>query len=83
MTNATTNPNPNLWWKHRRRMAYTSLIWIIAQTFLWATLSFFSPVAMGALGAVVAWSYGAPMAVLLGYFGNTLAEEIIKRKSNW
>ncbi len=83
MTEKQLPPNLNLWWKHRRKMAYISLAWIILQTPLWGVLAFFSPTAVASLGAVIGWSYGGPMAVLLGYFGNTLAEEVVKHKQKW
>lgn len=77
------HPNPSIWWKHRRRMAYISLAWIIIQTPIWALVAIFSPGAVLALSPVIGWSYGAPMAVLLGYFGNTLAEELVRRKNDY
>lgn len=76
------HPNPNIWWKHRRRLAYMAFLWLVLQTFLFGAIAVFSPAAMAALGAVVGWSYGTTTIVLVGYFGNTAIEEVMKRKFN-
>jgi len=78
----TNHPNPNIWWKNRRRMAYIAIVWVILQTFLWAILAAFIPAAIGSLGVVIGWSYGVPATIIVGYYSNTAVEEAVKHKRN-
>lgn len=74
------HPNPNQWWKHRRRGYYISLIWAIVQTFLWALLEYFMPGSVQSLSSVVGWSYGLASTVILGYYGNTAIQTYLENK---
>lgn len=52
----------------------------IIQTVLLAILAYLRPDAVQSLGAVVGWSYGLYMAVIMGYYGNTAVEEYAKNR---
>lgn len=75
--------NIERWWKNRRRMAYISLTWSILQTPLWILLIWAKDVPLSGIDSIMGWSYGIPMSIILAYFGNTLAEELVKHKQKW
>lgn len=69
-----SHPDPNRWWKHRRRGYYTGKWWAILQTFLWLILGLKDPKALEAMSVVIGWSYGISATLIVSYFGNTIAE---------
>lgn len=71
------------YWKHRRTHSYISLAWILISTVIWALMAIFYPDTIPLLSGVIGWSYAAPFGVVSWYFGNTLAEEIMRRKKEW
>src|SRR5690554_4109277 len=76
------HPNPSVWWKHRRRMAYVSVIWSILQTIMWIGIELIAPGTVSSLSAVIGWSYGSVSTIILGYFGNTAVDTYRNRRSH-
>lgn len=73
-------PSFNVWWKHRRRMAYLSVAWMIFQTIMFCGLELVAPGTVTNLGPIIGWSYGAPSTIILGYFVNTTVEDFAVNK---
>tara|TARA_R110000850_G_scaffold264606_1_gene393777 strand:+ start:20393 stop:20641 length:249 start_codon:yes stop_codon:yes gene_type:complete len=69
-----SHPNPNRWWKHRRRGYYTGKWWAILQTPGWVALELHRPGSVAALAVVIGWSYGISATLIVSYFGNNIAE---------
>lgn len=78
-TETAEHPNPNRWWRHRRRGYYTGLAWAILQTPAWVTLEVLKPGTISALAVVIGWSYGISATLIISYFGNTTAEALASR----
>ncbi|MBG24047.1 MAG: hypothetical protein CMF22_11395 [Idiomarinaceae bacterium] len=74
------HPNATIWWTHRRRMAYAAGVWIILQTILFCALGIFWPSLIDTIGVVIGWSYGASVGVIMAYFGNTIATDVVSTK---
>lgn len=74
------HPDPNTYWKHRRRLCYIAFFVAIIQTVLLVFLAMHNPDAIVALGSVIGWSYGLYTAIVLAYYGNTAVEEYAKNK---
>lgn len=68
------HPDPARWWRHRRRGYYWGIGWGIGQTIMWACIEVQRPGFMVNMGAVVGWSYGMSVTLIVAYFGNTTAE---------
>lgn len=68
------HPDPARWWRHRRKGYYTGIWWGIIQTPAWMILGFFEHEAVMSMGAVVGWSYGICVSLILAYYGNTAIE---------
>lgn len=68
------HPNPNRWWKHRRRGFYIGIWWGIAQTFMWAALELYQSGSVAALAIVVGSSYGISIALIVAYYSNNAIE---------
>lgn len=79
----TPHPDPDKWWRHRRAHSYISIVWVIVQTIMWTWVAISHPSALLILGGVIGWSYAIPIVVISWYFGNTLAELIIGKKTPW
>ena len=77
------HPKPTQYWFHRRTGFYIGVAWGILQTFVWIGLGLWSVPVLSAAGPVIAWSYGISIMLIILYYSNTLAEELVKRKSNW
>ena len=75
------HPNPSVFWKHRRRLAYVSFICSVIQTFLLGVLAYLKPESIEVMGAVIAWSYSFYGIVVTGYLTNTAIGEYVKRKT--
>ena len=75
------NPNPKNWWFHRRLQSYIGVLWAIVQTGLWTYIALTDSAAMNSLGAVVGWSYGISVTLIISYYGNTAISEYIQKKS--
>lgn len=73
-TMSEDHPDVERWWRHRRRGYYAGMAWAALQTIGWIALEWLKPGSVGALGAVIGWSYGVSMTLILAYFGNTTAE---------
>ena len=72
---ATDNhPDPNRWWKHRRRGYYAGMWWALIQTPAWIALELHTAGSVSAMAAVVGWSYGISATLIVSYFGNNIAE---------
>lgn len=81
MSNETIkHPDPNIYWKHRRRLCYIAFIWSIIMTIMLGGLAFINPEAVSAMGAVIGWAYGLCTAIVMGYYGNSAIEEYAKKK---
>lgn len=70
----TEHPDPGRWWKHRRRGYYAGMLWAFMQTPFWVVLEVMKPGAVPNLGAVIGWSYGISVTLIVSYFGNNIAE---------
>lgn len=74
------HPDPNVWWKNRRKMSYIAIAWLIVQTFLFCGVAVFWEGAMATLTPVVGWSYGTTTIIIAGYFGNAAIDEFVREK---
>lgn len=77
-----SHPNPEIWWRHRRRGYYFGIIWTIVSTFIWIGLELFRPNVLDSLGVVIGWSYGFSTTLIIAYYGNTAVEEFSKNKKH-
>lgn len=57
-----------------------AFFWSIIQTVGLAVVAIIDPSAVLALGAVVGWSYGLCMTIIMGYYGNGAIEEYAKNR---
>ncbi len=72
---ATDNhPDPNRWWKHRRRGYYAGMWWALIQTGLWIALEYNRPGIIETMGVVIGWSYGISATLIISYFGNNITD---------
>jgi len=69
-----SHPDPNRWWKHRRRGYYAGMWWAFLQTPIWAAVELAQPNTLAAMGVVIGWSYGISVTLIVSYFGNNIAE---------
>ncbi len=69
-----SHPDPNRWWKHRRRGYYTGKWWAILQTPCWVLLGIYDTRVLESMGVVIGWSYGISVTLIVSYFGNNIAE---------
>lgn len=70
------NPNPKVRWKNRRRMAWTSLIYMIVKTTL--LLFVVDPERIKVLTEPLTWSYFCAAAIVGSYMGAATFEHIKK-----
>lgn len=70
-------PNPQVRWKNRRRMAWTSLIYMIAKTLL--LLFVVDPTRLSVLTEPLTWSYFCAAAIVGSYMGAATFEHIKKK----
>ena len=68
------NGNPNVRWKNRRRMAWTSLIYMIAKTLL--LMFVVDPSRIAVLSEPITWSYFCAAAIVGSYMGAATFEHI-------
>lgn len=83
MSNAMTNeqhPNPERYWKHRRRGYYTGMAWALLQTPCWVAIELINPGTLAAMSAVIGWSYGISGTLIVSYYGGNMAQEVAKAK---
>ena len=69
-----SHPDPNRWWKHGRRGYYAGMWWAFLQTPIWIAVELAQPNTLPAMGAVIGWSYGISVTLIVSYFGNNIAE---------
>lgn len=74
------HPNAKDHWRNRRWMAWTALIFGIVQTILFSVIAYHNQSALGALGAVIGWSYGLCTFVLGSYYGNAGVEDYMRNR---
>lgn len=72
-----SHPDPQTWWKHRRRLAYASMAGLFALIGAAWLMPPEQMVAATAILTAVAWMFGL---VLGGYIGTAVAEDIVKLK---
>lgn len=69
--NGNIHPNPSVWYKHRRRLAYIAVVWAILKFIGLVWLSMASPEAVQAMSTAIGWSYGLCSTIIISYFTNT------------
>lgn len=82
------HPDPSRWWMFRRKGMFIGVKWGIVQTFLWASLAIWDALKtppdsipiMANMTAVVGWSYGVCVVLIVGYYSNTAVDEAVKHK---
>lgn len=73
------HPDPDRWWKHRRRGYYAGMWAGALQTPIWIIIGLVDAKAIASMTAVIGWSYGICATLILAYFGNTTVETITTR----
>lgn len=68
------HPDPARWWMHRRRGYYAGIWWGVLQTPAWMVLGYHKHEVVMSMGAVIGWSYGIAISLILAYYGNTAIE---------
>lgn len=74
------HPDPNIWWRYRRRLAFTSLFFGFFITIMFTIVALYNSSAIASLGAVVGWAYGMVTFVIGGYLTNTTVEDYMRYK---
>lgn len=73
------HPDPERWWKHRRRGFYTGIWWALLQTPVWGLIAFYNAPVLQSLDVVIGSSYGVSMVLIISYYGNNAAEAFASR----
>jgi hypothetical protein len=71
------HPDPGIWWKHRRRLAYISMLGLFAEVALVYNMEPSHIAAASSLMIAVAWMFGA---ILGAYIGSATFEDVVKIK---
>lgn len=79
-TMSEQHPDPERYWKHRRRGYYAGIWWAIAQTPMWVAIELKNPGTLEALTAVVGWSYAISGTLIVSYYGGNIAQDVAKAK---
>lgn len=77
----TQHPDPERWWKHRRRGYYIGIWWAVIITFLFVGIELKSPGTVEKMGVVIGWAYGVSVTLIVAYYSNTAVEEFAKNRN--
>ena len=78
--NSQEHPNPEYWWKIRRRTMYVAIVLICIFTFAFVIVGLQKPPALESMGVLIGWVYGVLSLPVVGYYGNTAVEEYAKNR---
>lgn len=74
------HPDPERYWRHRRRGYYFGMAWAFFQTPGWVLVELLSPGFALSMGAVIGWSYGISGTLIVSYYGGNMAQDLANAK---